>query len=161
MKKQKIIKPRNKFYSLVVMILLLGVGCQDSQKKENSVFVNDFEKIFVDIEFNNSSSKINPKIYEDSIIQWRNKIRNTANKIKQTSIKNDLLDFLKKDSLYFELELNNNVNLIYSSYNGFSEGSEGEKAIYCDNFYIDRLKQHIIFLKGINYNLSKKTNVGE
>lgn len=156
MKKQKIIKPRNRLSYLIVLIFLLNIGCQDSQKKKNSSFVNDYEKIFSDIEFDNSSSKINPKIYEDSIIQWRNKIRNTANKIKQGSIKSDLLDFLKKDSLYFELELNNNVNLIYSSYNGFSEGSEGEKAIYCENFYIDKLKQHIVFLKGINYNLSKK-----
>jgi len=159
MKRQnQVIKQRNSFYFLIIMFLAT-LACHDSKRQNSLAIKNDFEKIFSNIELDDTNNEVNSKIYEDSIIHYRNHIRKTANKIKQFSARNEVLGFLKKDSIYFELNLNNNINLIYSSYNGFSEGSGGEKAIYCDNFYIDKLKQHLMFLKGINYNLLKKTNI--
>lgn len=157
-KQNQIVKQRNNFYFLMIIFITI-LSCHDTKKQNSPIIKNDFEKIFSNIEFDDVNKKINYKIYEDSIMYCRNDIRKTANKIKQLSARNEVLDLLKKDSIYFELDLNNNINLIYSSYNGFSEGSGGEKAIYCDSFYFDKFRQHLTFLKGINYNLSKKTNV--
>ncbi|WP_126653682.1 hypothetical protein [Chryseobacterium aureum] len=119
---------------------------------------DQFEKIFSKKEYSdydkiNYAKELNE--YQDSLKFISKKIENNLSKITNIDDRNQFVKIIKDDSLFFYKNLDAQTNMIYYSYNGFSDGMDSEKNIYTNLYYLNNIKDHLAFLKGINSNLEK------
>lgn len=154
MNKRKIIN------SILILAVVILSSCEKQDDKTNIYKEDDFQKIFskeeyLESEQNDYEHLIN--LYQDSIRIMYGNIKNNIMEMKNQDDRKMFSEILAKDSIIFTRNLNSQTNMIFYSYNGYSEGINGEKSIYCNIFYLNKIKEHLYFLKGINYNLEKNT----
>jgi len=151
------IRRKNNF---LILLVLVTFSCTENatKKEKRNESKNDFENIFSSKEYSDYDKTTYEEIlntYQDSIKIISGKIENDIPKIENISDRDSFIKLMKDDSLLFYKNLDAQTNMIYYSYNGFSEGIDGEKSIYTNLYYLNHIKNHLKLLKGINYNLQK------
>ncbi|RQO42322.1 hypothetical protein DBR39_00145 [Chryseobacterium sp. KBW03] len=153
------IKRKSNFFMLFMVVLL---SCKENNTIKKNIKLaksqDQFEQIFSKKEYSdydkiNYEKELNE--YQDSLKFMSKKIESNLSKITDIDDRNQFVKIIKDDSLFFYKNLDAQTNMIYYSYNGFSDGMDGEKNIYTNLYYLNNIKDHLTFLKGVNYNLEK------